>query len=58
MILTILGIIIGALITAFGLYYYFKEKSDAESAKIYGIASVAGAVIFVASTAKLIISLL
>lgn len=29
MILTIFGIIIGALITAFGLYYYFKEKSDA-----------------------------
>ena len=48
MIAKILGIIIGLLILAAGLYYLAKEKDNAESRKIYGIASVIGAVITVA----------
>ena len=48
MIAKILGIVIGLLILAAGLYYLAKEKDNAESRKIYGIASAIGAVITVA----------
>ena len=45
MIAKILGIVIGLLILVAGLYYLAKEKDNAESRKIYGIASAIGAVI-------------
>ncbi len=47
MVVKIIGLIIGILIAAFGGYYFSKEKDDAESRKIYGIAMTVGAVIAV-----------
>lgn len=43
----ITGLVIGLLILGGGLYYLIKEKDDAESRKIYSIASVIGVVIAV-----------
>lgn len=45
--ISMIGLIIGILILGFGLYYFFKEKHDPESHKIYGIASIVGVVIAV-----------
>jgi DNA helicase HerA-like ATPase len=56
MIFTIVGLIIGAMILAGGLYYLIKEKHDMESRKIYGIASAAGGILLVAMFIKLILS--
>lgn len=47
MIFNVIGLIIGVMILAAGLYYLIKEKKDAESRKIYSIVSVAGVVITV-----------
>lgn len=41
----IIGIIIGFLILGAGLYYLNKEKDNAESRKIYGVASLIGTII-------------
>ena len=45
MIIKIIGLLIGIMIFAFGLYYLIKEKADPESKKIYTITSIIGAVI-------------
>ncbi len=58
MVISIIGIIIGALIAVFGLYYLVKEREDPESKKIYGIITAVGAVIFVAMLIKLLAELL
>ncbi|MCD8181487.1 MAG: hypothetical protein LUF26_08435 [Firmicutes bacterium] len=58
MVVSIIGTIIGALITAFGLYYLIKEWKDPESKKIYSIITAVGAVIFVAMLIKLLVELL
>ena len=47
MIVKILGMIIGILVLAAGLYYLAKEKADPESRKIYTVISVIGAIVFV-----------
>ncbi|MCC8014431.1 MAG: hypothetical protein LIO87_04475 [Eubacterium sp.] len=57
MIFSIIGIIIGAMITAFGLYYLAAERQDPESRKIYTIVSLIGGIIFIAMIIKLIIGL-
>ncbi len=40
-----IGLVIGILIFAAGIYYRVKEKSDAESRKIYTVIAVIGALI-------------
>ena len=41
----IIGLVIGALILAAGIYYLAKEKHDPESRKIYTVVSEAGGLI-------------
>ncbi len=47
MMAKVIGILIGLLILGAGLYYLVKEKDNAESRKIYGIASLIGVAIAV-----------
>lgn len=54
MIISIIGMLIGALVTGAGICYLVKEKQDKESVKIYGIISGVGGVIFIAMLVKLI----
>lgn len=58
MIISIIGMLIGALITGAVICYLVKEKQDKESVKIYGIISGVGGVIFIAMLVKLILELL
>ena len=58
MIISIIGMLIGALVAGAGIYYLVKEKRDKESVKIYGIISGVGGVIFVAMVIKVILELL
>lgn len=58
MIISIIGMLIGALVAGAGIYYLVKEKQDKESAKIYRIISGVGGVIFIAMLVKLILELL
>lgn len=51
----IIGLIIGVLILAAGLYYLVKEKSDRESKKIYTIISLIGAVVTVVCVLLLVL---
>ena len=55
MVVKIIGLVIGILIAAFGGYYFSKEKDDAESRKIYGIAMAVGVIIAVACVIFLIV---
>ncbi len=57
MVLSIIGIIIGVMVLAAGIYYLKKEKEDRESKKIYTIAAAAGAVITAVMIIKLIFEL-
>lgn len=41
----IIGMIIGLLVAGAGAYYYSKEKSDKESARIYSAITAIGAVV-------------
>ena len=45
MIISVIGMLIGALVAGVGVYYLMKEKQDKESVKIYGIISGIGGVI-------------
>ncbi|MCC8162973.1 MAG: hypothetical protein LIO86_07375 [Lachnospiraceae bacterium] len=54
MIWSVIFLVIGIMVLAAGLYYFLKEKNDPESRKIYGIISVAGAVIVVYTAVKLL----
>ena len=56
MLISIIGMIIGALVLAAGIYYLVKEKNDPDSKKIYGTISAVGAVIFISMLVKLILS--
>lgn len=58
MIISIIGMLIGALIMGAGIYYLVKEKQDKESVKIYGVISGIGGVIFIAMLVKLILEVL
>ena len=40
----IIGLVIGILVLAAGVYYLRKEKNDPESRKIYGVISAVGGV--------------
>ena len=51
----IIGLIIGILVLAAGIYYLAKEKNDAESKKIYAIASAVGGIIAVVCVILLIV---
>ena len=53
--MAIIGLIIGILILAAGLYYFAKEKDNAESRKIYGITALVGAVVSVGSLAMMLL---
>lgn len=58
MIISIIGMLIGAVIAGAGIYYLVKEKQDKESMKIYGIIGGIGGIIFIAMLIKLILELL
>ncbi len=47
MITKIIGLIIGILVLAAGVYYLIKEKNDPESKKIYSVVSVIGGAVAV-----------
>lgn len=55
MTVAIIGLIIGLLILGAGLYYLVKEKNDSESKKIYGVISLAGALLSVGMIVKLLL---
>ena len=55
MIIKIIGLIIGIMIAAAGIYYYIQEKDDASSCRIYGTAIIVGAVIAVIAAVMLFI---
>ena len=55
MIIGIIGVIIGILLLAAGLYYFLKEKDDAEARKIYLVVMAVGLIIIVAALIKLFI---
>lgn len=46
---SIIGIIIGVLIFIAGVYYFRKEKNDAESRKIYSIVAIIGLIVALVS---------
>ena len=54
MTIRIIGLVIGLLVLAAGLYYLVHEKSDPESRKIYGVISAVGAVLSLAMLLKII----
>ena len=54
MTIGIIGLVIGLLVLAAGLYYLVHEKSDPESRKIYGVISAVGAVSSLAMLLKII----
>lgn len=58
MIISIIGILIGALVLGAGIYYLVEEKDDKESRKIYGVISCVGGVIFIGMLLKLIFELI
>lgn len=51
----IFGFIIGVLVFAAGVYYLNQNKTDAESRKIYGIASAVGAGIAIVCAVMLLL---
>ena len=57
MVIGNVGIVIGIMVLAAGIYYLIKEKTDKESRKIYGIISAIGAVVEIASIVVLSLNL-
>lgn len=55
-IFAILGLLIGAALAGAGIYYRIKEKHDRDSAKIYGIFTLIGAVMVVGAGIKIIVA--
>ena len=53
MIAKIIGLVVGALVFASGLYYRAKDSDDPESRKIYAIVAAVGAVVAAVSAALL-----
>lgn len=53
MLVTIIGLIIGLLVTIGASYYFIKDKHDPESRKICGIAAVIGSIVTVIMLLKL-----
>lgn len=55
MVITILALAIGLMIAGAGVYYYLKERNDADSRKIYSIIGAVGAVIAIGAVVKVLI---
>ena len=53
MIPSIIGLIIGALILAAGLYYLIKEKTDRQSRKIYSVIACACTIVLAGAVLRL-----
>ena len=58
MIVSIVGMLIGAAVAVFGLYYLIRERDDGESRRVYGIISGIGGVVFIGALLKLIFELM
>ncbi|MDO4357696.1 MAG: hypothetical protein Q4E13_14435 [Clostridia bacterium] len=50
-----IGLAIGALVCAAGVYYLAKERADAESKRIYGAIAAVGAVLALACAASMLL---
>lgn len=57
MVYGILGILIGLAVFGAGIYYWKKEKHDAESKRIYSITAAVGAGVLILGIVFLILSL-
>lgn len=57
MIFNGIALAIGLLILGAGLYYFFREKADRESRKIYGIISGIGGVMALGFVIKIFVEL-
>ncbi len=55
MVIKVIGLIIGILVLAAGLYYLKSEGKDPESRKIYTVISVIGAAVAVVSGVLLLL---
>ncbi|MBO5033220.1 MAG: hypothetical protein J6D08_15325 [Lachnospiraceae bacterium] len=55
MIFNMIALMIGILILGAGIFYFFKEKADTESRKIYGIAILAGLAVTIFAVVRLIL---
>ena len=55
MVVKIIGLLVGILLLAAGIYYLAKEKNDPESKKIYTVVTVIGAVITAACVLLLVL---
>lgn len=55
MTLSIIGLIIGVMILAAGLYFFIQDKDDSESRRIYATASGAGVLIGIIAVITLIV---
>lgn len=55
MVIGIIGMLIGLMVAALGIYYLIQEKEDRESQKIYGIISAIGGLVFIAMLLYLIL---
>lgn len=58
MIISIVGMIIGILMAAAGVFYLLKEKNDKDSRKIYGSIAGLGVVVFAGALIKLLVTVL
>lgn len=57
MIIGIIGLIIGILVAAAGIYYLNKEKHDPESKKIYSVITVIGLLVAIVMAVKIFLNL-
>ena len=55
MVIGIIGMLIGLMVAALGIYYLIQEIDDRESQKIYGIISAIGGLVFIAMLLYLIL---
>ena len=55
MLIKIIGLVIGVLVLAAGLYYLAKEKHDHESRKIYSVVSLIGGILTAACILLLVL---
>ncbi len=55
MVIGIIGMLIGLMVAALGIYYLIQEKEDRESQKIYGIISAIGGLVFISMLLYLIL---
>lgn len=55
MIIGIIGVIIGILLLAVGLYYFIKEKDDAEARRIYLVVMTVGVIVTAVAAIKIFI---